>query len=558
MSYAIYFDETLVSGGESPFEIGFTDTRLHLVENGAGEFSFVIPPGNIYYDVPAEKKTEVRFYLFYDDPAPTFAGFVSNIKYDFWMRKHVTVEGDLALLRNTIHRPVDLSGKTVREFLTEVITNHNTGVGTAAKKKFTVGTVDYTGKVTEGVINYDTTANIVEKKLLDERAGIMAVRYTQSGTALTKYLDYTKETNAPRATQTIELGQNIIDFEIDMQGDDIVTCVIPLGAKLEDKDRPAGAIEGVDYYVDITSVNDGNDYIIAPSTVTSKFGRIWKVLHFDDVKKPSRVKTLGENYLSNYQFINMIIKIKAVDLALAFGTYEPLKLSYIVQVKSSYHGMNAEFRITEMDIFPDEPEKNTVTCGHSGIHTLSSMIAGATGNRYRLDATGVSFTPNPDTSGGGTGSDSGGGSGGNTGGGDTGGGDTGGGTGGTETAAVIRAHATRTGDYFDMYAVGTGLQTGCTVGLEWSTDGATWSQSTREKTVTFESDKNALQIRITVATYTNYRYKATVKDSTGATLAVIKTAATVGNYTRGYWYVVSKNTDGEFVANVTTTTNPFA
>lgn len=422
MAYAIYFDETLVSGGVALEEKSFINPHLHLVENGAGELTFTIPVDHIHYNTPEERKTEVRVYLFHDDMQPIFCGWITEISLDFWMQKKVTVEGDLALLRLSIQRPTNYTGLTVTQFLNAVIDNHNTCVN-ARKKRFEVGNVDFTRKLTDAACGYDTTANVIEKLLIDEMAGILAVRYEQSGDTITKFLDYTKETNAPRASQTVELGQNIIDFQVDLQGDDIVTVVVPLGKKLEDSERPSGAIEGVDYYVDVKTVNNGNDYIIA-TDATSSFGRIWKVLHFDDVKKPSRLMTLANNYLSNYQFANMIVKIKAIDLALAFDNVDPLELSTVVHVISTYHGTDAEFRITEIDYYLDEPERNTITCGHSGIRNLSSMMAGNRGNLYRLNSAGVSFVPNPDTSGGGTGSDSGGGSGGNTGGGDTGGGDT--------------------------------------------------------------------------------------------------------------------------------------
>ena len=63
-----------------------------------------------------------------------------------------------------------------------------------------------------------------------------------------------------------------------MDASDLVTCVIPLGAKLEES-----SIEGLEERLTIKEVHGGVDYVSDDSAVAA-YGRIYKTVTWDDVK----------------------------------------------------------------------------------------------------------------------------------------------------------------------------------------------------------------------------------------------------------------------------------
>jgi hypothetical protein len=102
----------------------------------AGSFEFTLPLGNVAHSALQKLKTIVEVE---QDGTPIWRGRVMSHDMDFYLRQKVYCEGELAYLNDTALTPYRYPNISIREFLENVIRNHNSQ--TDKYKAFTVGDV---------------------------------------------------------------------------------------------------------------------------------------------------------------------------------------------------------------------------------------------------------------------------------------------------------------------------------------------------------------------------------------------------------------------------------
>lgn len=102
----------------------------------AGSFEFTLPLGNVAHSALQKLKTIVEVE---QDGTPIWHGRVMSHDMDFYLRQKVYCEGELAYLNDTALTPYRYPNISIREFLENVIRNHNRQ--TDKYKAFTVGDV---------------------------------------------------------------------------------------------------------------------------------------------------------------------------------------------------------------------------------------------------------------------------------------------------------------------------------------------------------------------------------------------------------------------------------
>ena len=102
----------------------------------AGSFEFTLPLGNVAHSALQKLKTIVEVE---QDGTPIWRGRVMSHDMDFYLRQKVYCEGELAYLNDTALTPYQYPNISIREFLENVIRNHNSQ--TDKYKAFTVGDV---------------------------------------------------------------------------------------------------------------------------------------------------------------------------------------------------------------------------------------------------------------------------------------------------------------------------------------------------------------------------------------------------------------------------------
>jgi hypothetical protein len=305
----------------------------------------------------------------YQDTRTLFKGRVFSDNTDFRKIKKVEVEGLLGYFNDSIVRPYDFKG-SVTEYFTMLVNQHNDQVTDA--QKFKVGNVTVTDPndyITRASSNTPKTWDEINNKLIKLLGGYISIRYEDDG----NYVDYLA-VYTDTSTQPIAFAINLLDLSLENKANSLATCIIPYGAKDESTGKP----------IDITSVNDGVDYIYNEEAV-AKYGRIYEVVTWNDVTKPSNLLSKARLYLADKIKLLSKLTVKAIDLHLADETIEAFKLGDYVQVFSTPHGIDEIVLLTAYSMDLTKPSGCTITLGLEKSSFLGEQIDANKDSIDRID-----------------------------------------------------------------------------------------------------------------------------------------------------------------------------
>ena len=325
------------------------DPKLDLEVNKAGSFSFKMPPRHPQYELPQKMLSCIQVF---QDDEELFNGRITECNIDFYNRKHFACEGQLAYLNDSIQRPAEYHDMTVRGYLESLIASHNKQV--AKDRQFKVGIVTVTDSNDSlyRYTNYNSTMKEIKEDLIDDLGGYLRVRNV-NGTA---YIDYIKDYENI-SKQSIEFGENLLDFSRNTDVTDIATVFIPLGAKLEES--PIAALE---QRLTIESVNNGSDSLVNSEAV-KKFGYISRTVTWDDVTTPQMLLYKANKYIADYQWDSMTLEVNAVDMHWTDADVEQFKIGDKIKVHSSLHGLDRYFPLSKMSIQLNNLSSSKFTLG---------------------------------------------------------------------------------------------------------------------------------------------------------------------------------------------------
>ena len=328
-----------ISGGRVSLELGKT-----------GLFEFTIYPNHPYYE---DVKPLASIIEVYRNDAVIFRGRALNIKYGFYNEKQVSCEGELAFLIDSIVEPHAYYGSFI-EYLDYIIGIHNNQVEEA--KQFTVGNVTvaefYPFEVVED-FNFNTCFDTINQRMVERTSGYLQVRHE----AGIMYLDLlAPEVNISNVSeQTITLGKNLIDIKRDMEGSEVFSGIVPLGAKIGETENR----------LDISGVNDGS-YSLLNETAVATYGKIYKVVVFDNITNAYTLKIEATRWLAeNFAAVNTI-EITAADLSGITPDLDSFKVGQWVKVESKQHfDQQQTFLIRKMTINLSNPTDNKIEVGRT-------------------------------------------------------------------------------------------------------------------------------------------------------------------------------------------------
>ena len=370
--YTVYSNTTCLMDPSIPLLL--IDPVLDLALNEAGSFSFSVPVSHpAYQNISHQMRVTVS-----KDDETIFYGRVIDIQTDFAGNKAVKAEGELAYLSDTIQRPAEYHDQSVRGFIQTLLNSHNA----QSSEKFELGAVNITDPNDSlyRYTNYEDTLFCLLDKVVDRLGGIIQIRHEGDKRILDILSDY------PRScTQQILFRENLMDYVCSSDSVDLATVVIPLGATIENR-----SIEALEERVSIASVNDNKDYLEASSAI-SKYGRICKVVTFDDVHTPSLLKTKGQEWLEHNQYEDLQLEISAVDLSMLDVSVDDFRLLDRIRVQSDYHQINEVFPLTSMTIHLLQPDQNLYHLGGKPASFTSSTRASQVSIAQKVQAI---HTPN--------------------------------------------------------------------------------------------------------------------------------------------------------------------
>lgn len=344
-------------------ELVLFDPKAILEVNTAGSFDFKMPPNHPQYDIIKKMRSCVEIW---HDEEQLFAGRPISDDLDFYNRKNVKCEGQLAYLNDSIQRPAEYHDMTVRGYLEALIAVHNSQVDESRQFEVGIVTVKDNNDSLYRYTNYNSTWTEIKEDLIDDLGGYIRVRNHNDH----RYIDYIEDFDNV-CSQSIEFGENLLDCSRNTDLTDIATAVIPLGCRLEESD-----IAALEKRLTIESVNNGLDYIVNAEAV-AKYGFIVKTVTWDDVTTPEMLLYKAKRWLESEQYENMVIDVKAVDLHYTDEQIEQFKLFDLIPVHSTPHGLNRQFPLSKMTINLNNPSANTFVLGTTVNTSLTSKSSAA-------------------------------------------------------------------------------------------------------------------------------------------------------------------------------------
>lgn len=367
--YKIYVGNTCIFNDKVPVTHNDSDDieyiinpRLSMEENSAGELTFSISdkatslvnrlrnPTNEVRVV----RTDLRDANDNQFEEEIWRGRFLSYARDFFRYINFTFEGQLAYLNDVILTQQRYVNQTIEAFIRSVITRYNSSV--PASRRFTIGTISIDDRRTSTVryTDYETALDALQTNVIDTyKDSHVSVTYANGTRTINVFEGYPGS-----VVQTANFGENLLDYTESFETTDFASVVIPLGASLSTPE-----VTGLTAYTTVKSVNSNSIYVV-DNDLVSEYGRIEKVLRYDEIDSPTALLNTARKYLNETQFSELKIEASIVDLAyMGVDQSAPLTIYSKVKVKSDFHGLSTNYPVTKLEIALDDPTATKVTLG---------------------------------------------------------------------------------------------------------------------------------------------------------------------------------------------------
>lgn len=328
--------------------------------NSIDSFSFCMNPSNPGFNRLKERMSFVKVYntnrdryefygrVLYSNPSMSDSGV---IKYD------AVAESYLGFLCDSEQPYVAEKNWTVTGLLQYLIDTHNSQV--EYYKHFTLGNVTVTDPNDNLYcgIQRENTWETMKKKLVDVLGGEFSFR-VENGV---NYLDYLVKIGE-RKTTKIALSRNMKAITKQKDVSSFVTRLIPYGKK---------KTESSEERIDITSVNDGVNYII-DEAAEAEYGIVVHSETWDDVTVPANLVTKGEQWLASNNKAQVKYAVTALDLSLLGLEIDDFEVGNYHPIVNPLLNIDDTARIIKKNINVCDETKSTIEVGDN-FKTLSDI-----------------------------------------------------------------------------------------------------------------------------------------------------------------------------------------
>ena len=330
--------------------------KAELGLNRGGAATIVLPPDHPFYNAFVSYRSLVTIYR---DGKLRFRGRALYPTDEFDLTRTITCEGERCFLRDGIHRPYAYND-TPANIFSQVISLYNVQV--EEFKQFVVGNIegiDVSNIVFESA-EAETFAATVDK-LVELCGGYIVFTTDLDGRRVINWYASIGYQNQ----QTIEFGENLLDFSRTTANSDLATVIIPYGAK----DETTGA------RLTIVSVNDGLDFIQDDDAVALR-GIIAKAVYWDEITSAADLKLRAQQYLNTSKNLIASLTLTAIDLSLLNKNIDSFVVGDVIKVRSKPHGVNDEFyQLTEQSIDFLYPQNDRVVLGKDTVSLIGADVA---------------------------------------------------------------------------------------------------------------------------------------------------------------------------------------
>ena len=344
--------------------------ELDLQTGYAGELTLKVPPLNPLYGEIHNRKSMVSVYR---GNTEIFYGEVRTREKDRFKNQPVKATGALSFLADSILPQQEWHDISPRDLLDAWLQLHNNQVEDRKKIYTGVVTIHDSNDSLYRITDRENTLEAIRDKLVDRLGGYLRLRHENDKL----YLDWlTIQEYGKYCEQPIQFGENLMDYSETMTADDVITALIPLGAAIEQEtDENASEFERLEKNVDITSVNDGKDYIYSKEAVEN-FGWVWRTEKWDDVSVPANLLKKTTEFLTSNQYESLVISLTAVDLSLFGQDYDSFDIGDRVLCNAIPYGMKKVLPVMEMKIPLQQPDQAQLTLGENLQQSFTDQTSG--------------------------------------------------------------------------------------------------------------------------------------------------------------------------------------
>lgn len=316
--------------------------------NKGGTATITMPPNHPAYNAFTSHRTIVEIYK---DRVLTWRGRALYPTDNFYKQRTITCEGERCFLRDATMRPY-LYQDAPAAIFEHVVMLYNSQV--EAFKQFKLGRCTVTDP--NNYIRLESTKaeqvlNTIDK-MVERCGGYIVFTSNSDGDRVINWLAELNYAN----NQTIEFGENLLDYSRTDANTDLVTVVVPYGAPIENEDGTEGE------RVTIASVNDGLDFIQDDAAVAHR-GVVSRPVYWDDITEPANLLAKAQQYLNEKKNAITSLTLSAFDLSVQGQEFDTFREGDTVRVKSPPHGVDTTFLLEDREEDYLNPSQGRITLG---------------------------------------------------------------------------------------------------------------------------------------------------------------------------------------------------
>lgn len=311
--------------------------------NKGGTAEIVMPPEHPAYNKFVSYRTVVELY---ENEKLRFRGRALYPSDDFYNVRTITCEGERCFFRDALIRPYIFQGSP-GDIFGAALELYNDYVDDF--KQFALGEVTVTDSNDYIRVELESPMTFLEfvDKLVERCGGYITFSTNADGKRAVNWL----ATIDTESNQTIEFGENLLEFSRSGQSDDLATALLPYGAQMENGAR-----------VTIGYVNNQKDYIEDAEAVALR-GRIMATATWDDVTEPENLLKKAKEWLAVHKLAVTSLQLTAADLSRMDRTIDSYNVGDHVKVRSRPHGVDEFFQLTERTVDWLDPAGGNITLG---------------------------------------------------------------------------------------------------------------------------------------------------------------------------------------------------
>ena len=261
------------------------------------------------------------------------------------LKMSVICESELGYLMDSSVTYAEYHDLSVKEYLTKLIDNHNSQVD--EEKQFEVGEVTVESNLYR-YWGYDKTFDTLKEDLLDKLGGELRIR-KQNGI---RYLDYLMEIGEPKET-TIQIAKNLLTIEQERDPSQVISRLIPLGAKLSDD---------TDERLMVSESNNGVIYLDDEDAINA-FGIICATHTWDDVTLATNLLRKAKEFQKENNRIKKSHRIEAIDLSLIGLDLDSFDVGNYYPVINPLMNIDEKMRVISKTIVIENPQNSSLEIG---------------------------------------------------------------------------------------------------------------------------------------------------------------------------------------------------